>query len=65
MDLGELGIEGGQQDKHEEDWAALDDEPVMSSDSESEDEEDVPNDVLLGVAGTISDPSAMHAASSD
>ena len=63
MDLGEIGIDGEQQNKREEEWAALDDEVVESSDSEED--EELSNDALLGVAGTISDPSAAPAASSD
>ena len=35
MDLGEIGIDGEQQNKREEEWAALDNEVVESSDSES------------------------------
>ena len=63
MDLGEIGIDGEQQNKCEEEWAALDNEVVESSDSEED--EELLNDALLGVAGTILDPSAAPAASSD
>ena len=63
MDLGEIGIDGEQQNKREEEWAALDNEVVESSDSEEDDE--LSNDALLGVAGTILDPSAAPAASSN
>jgi hypothetical protein len=57
MDLGEIGTEGSQPNEREENWADLDAEAVESSDSE-DDEEDIRDDVLLGVAGTILDPSA-------
>jgi hypothetical protein len=57
MDLGEIGTEGSWPNEQEENWADLDAKAVESSDSE-DDEEDIHNDVLLGVAGTILEPLA-------
>jgi len=57
MDLGEIGTEGNRPNEQEDNWADLDAKAVESSDSE-DDKEDICNDVLLGVAGTILEPSA-------
>ena len=56
MDLGEIGTEGSWQNEQEENWADLDPEAVESSDSE--DDEDTHNNLLLGAVGTILDPLA-------
>ena len=64
MDLGKIGTEGSQRNEQEENWADLDAEAVESSDSE-DDDEDIHDNILLGVSGTILDPLASPAAGSD
>ena len=56
MYLGEIGTEGSQENEWEENWVDLDPEAVELSDSE--DNEDTCNNILLGAAGTILDPLA-------